>query len=399
MRLEELGLVNKSELARRLGCNRRTVAKYIEDKVQPDQEAKESSNKKPLLIDPFKDIIIEKADNYSASAMAIYKFIKQKGYKGSYRPVAYFVNKHKNSETKKATIRFETSPGHQAQVDWKEEVTMISRNGEVFKFNIFLMVLGFSRMKFIKITMNRSQNTLFMCLFEAISYFGGVPREMLFDNMKTVVDRAKSSFKSIQLNETFKHFANDCGFTPITCRPYRAQTKGKVESLARFVERLRVYNGEFETYEDIEALAENFMTEVNHEEISQATLEIPLKRYQIEKEYFNPLPAMDALLLYFSSHKEYKVSKESMVRYKGRKYSVPIGYIGHLVHVIESETDIHVYYMEELIACHPKSDKMFNYRREHVNQILKSDALKHFTDHEIDNFVENNLKQMNRLLD
>ena len=84
--------------------------------------------------------------------------------------------------------------------------------------------------------------------------------------------------------------------------------------------------------------------------------------------------------------------------YKGQKYSVPIKYIGYLVNIYEDEQDIKVYYMEDLICCHQKSDKFLNYKFEHAREILKSDALKHFTDPEIDNFINNSLSSMDMLL-
>lgn len=156
--------------------------------------------------------------------MAVFKFIQKKGYKGKYSTVAAFVKYHKDDEVNKATIRFETVPGLQAQVDWKEELTMISKYGEVFKVTIFLMVLGYSRMKYLCLTTNRNQDILLLCMIQAFKYFEGIPHEILFDNMKTVIDRSKSTFSHVQFNKTFKHFADDSRFKPIACRAYRPHT-------------------------------------------------------------------------------------------------------------------------------------------------------------------------------
>lgn len=132
--------------------------------------------------------------------MAAYKFIKKKGYTGKYSLVADFVSKHKDNAVRKAAIRFETSSGLQAQVDWKEDMTIVNKNGEIFKINIFLTVLGYSRLKFIEFTSDRTQETLFRCLMNSFSYFDGVPHEMLFDNMKTVVDHSKTTFTRTVFN-------------------------------------------------------------------------------------------------------------------------------------------------------------------------------------------------------
>ena len=394
---EELCLLNKSELARRFNCDPRTVDRYL--KIISGELAPERTSRVYIsLLDDYKSIVIDKVDNFGSTAMAVYKFIQKKGYKGKYSTVADFVSKHKNVEIKKATIRFETTPGLQAQVDWKEDLTLISKHGEVFKINIFLMVLGYSRVKFLKVTDSRDQRTLFSCIIDAFQYFGGVPREILFDNMKTVIDRSKTSFTQVEFNSTFKHFADQSGFKPIACRPYRPQTKGKVEALAKLTNRLTVYNGEFEEYSELEKIVEDFMEEINNE-VSQATNQIPSKLLSKDKEYFKPLPSLDSLCSYVYREKEYKVTKESMINYKGKKYSVPTKYIGLKLNIIEtSDGNISIYYNSDFIVCHALSDIKYNYKAGHMYEILKSDACKHLSDEQIDNFIKQNMTLMDSLL-
>jgi transposase len=392
---EELRLMNKSEMARRLGCDRRTVGRYMELEKAPEKKKEPAARRK--LMDDYKDIVADKIDKYGATAMAVYKFIQKKGYTGQYCTVANYVREHKNNQQKKATIRFETNPGLQAQVDWKESVKMINRRGEEFVVNIFLMVLGYSRLKYVKLTVDRSQKTLFTCLMDAFSLYGGVPHEILFDNMSTVVDRARTSYQHVVLNDTFRCFADDAGFTSLLCRAYRAKTKGKVESLAKLVGRLKVYNEEFDTFEELEAIAETFMNDVNAE-VSQATDEVPSERFLREKEYLRPLPNIHLLSSYVSFHKDYTVSPESMVNYKGRKYSLPTHYIGKTVNVKEVDDMISVYFGEDLVTSFTRSDKKLNYKRDHAREILASDALSHLGIPEIDAFIENNLSKMDILL-
>lgn len=385
-------LVNKSELARRFGCNRRTVGRYLDD-----TECKTSKRQYTSILDDYKSIITEKVDTYGASSMAVYKFIQKKGYTGGYLTVNNFVKKHKNDEVQKATIRFETTPGLQAQVDWKEKITMVNCQGQALTVNIFLIVLGYSRLKFTRLTADRRQNTLFECMFEAFRYFQGIPHEVLFDNMKTVVDRHKSTFKNVVLNDTFRAFAQDSGFEVITCRAYRAKTKGKVETLAKLVDRLKVYNNEFDTFEELEKIVEQFNNDVNNE-ISQATNEKPFDRFQIEKEYLGQLPMMDLLLSYFHHEKEYKVYKDSMINYKGQKYSVPTRFIGKYVNVYEEDNAIKIYYTGDLITSHSLSEKYLNYKKDHAVEILKSDALKGWSDSSVEDFIETNLRKMDVIL-
>ena len=390
--MKESDLVNKSEIARRFNCNWRTVDKYIDNHQYERKKRIHVS-----IIEDFKSIIVDKVDSYGASSMAAFKFIQKKGYTGSYLTVNNFVKRYKDDEIKKATIRFETSPGLQAQVDWKEKVRMISKHGEIFEVNIFLIVLGYSRLKFIRLTTNKTQKVLFESMFEAFRYFRGIPQEILFDNMSTVIDRAKSTFKNVTLNNMFKLFAKDAGFEPVTCRPYRAQTKGKVETLAKLMDRLKVYNEEFETFEDLEKIVNEFNEDIN-KEVSQATNEKPIDRFLKEKEYLIPLPLMECLLPYFYQEKEYKVTPESMIRYKGKKYSVPTRFIGDYLTVSETEDEIQIYYTQDLISCHKKSDKFFSYKTEHAFEILKSDAMKYSSDQDIHSFIENNLKKMDIFL-
>lgn len=383
--------MSKAAMARIMGCDPRTVKRYLEGyELKKKREILKKSK-----LDKFKETIISKLE-IGCTSMAIFKFIQKDGYTGSYSLVADFVQKHKEEQIKKATIRFETAPGLQAQVDWKENLKMISKHGELFEVNIFLMVLGYSRTKFVKLTSDKTQKTLFKCMNEAFKYFGGVPKEIVFDNMATVVDRANSRIGNVKLNTKFVQYSKDIGFNPITCRIYRPQTKGKVESLAKLVDRLQVYNHEFETYEELEKIVKMFMKEINNE-ISQGTNMKPIERLEKETKYLLPLPNQEVLNAYTTSPKEYKVSKESMITYKGQKYSVPTYLIGKSVSVKETDEYIHIYYITNLITKHKKSKKFLNYHKEHIVDILKSDALKGYKDNEIEEFVNNHLSDYDEL--
>lgn len=379
----ECAIVSKSKMAKIMNCDPRTVKKYLEGYVPK----KRRSITKASKLDNFKEIINSKLE-LGCNAMSIFKFVQKDGYKGSYSLLADYVNKHKCEELKKATLRYETSPGLQAQVDWKESLKMVSKSGEVFEVNIFLMILGYSRMKFLKLTSDRTQKTLFECMNKAFEYFAGVPKEILFDNMSTVVDRVNSRIGNVKINTKFLQYSKDVGFNVITCKAYRPQTKGKVEALARLVDRLKVYNNEFDTYEELQDIVHKFMEDINNE-VSQATNQKPIDRIKKETKYLLPLPSQDILKTYISSPKEYKVSKESMVTYKGLKYSVPTDLIGESVSVKETDEYIHIYYTTNLISSHRKNGKFLNYKKEHIEEIAKSDAFKGKTQDEIEEFVNN----------
>ena len=398
-REEDITLFNKAELARRYNCDPRTIDRYL--KIQSGEIVPSTSSRVyHSKLDDYKSVIINKVDTYGCTAMAVYKFIVKKGFTGKYSIVADFVKHHKDTETKKATIRFETNPGLQAQVDWKEDMTLISRNGQPFKINIFLMVMGYSRNKFIVITSDRSQDTLFRCMVDAFKYYGGLPQEILFDNMKTVVDHAKSSFAKTVFNDKFEIFAKDMGFTPVACRPYRPQTKGKAEALAKLMDRLKVYNEEFDTWDDLIRITTEFRDDIN-KELSQGCDDIPIKLFEKEKEYLLPLPHMELLTSYISRQEEktYPVNRESMIKYEGRKYSVPTRYIGERMTVTKDDSgNLSIYYNNQLVVCHTVSDKRYNYTIDTACDILRSDAMRGKTDAEILAFVQNNLLNMDRCI-
>ncbi|AYG01882.1 IS21 family transposase [Lactococcus allomyrinae] len=202
---------NFAALARRYNCDYRTVKRYYE--LGQEQTLQEASrrNVPPTLIENFKTLINEKVE-LGCSARSIFYLIQKRGYSGSYVTVRRYVKSCKVTKQHKATVRVETSPGLSAQVDWKENLKMTSKNGEVFTVNIFLYVLGYSRMKYLQLTTSREQPILFDCLNNAFFELGGVPEEIWFDNMKTVVDHSKSQFTHAVFNETFRQYAKDAGF-------------------------------------------------------------------------------------------------------------------------------------------------------------------------------------------
>ncbi len=136
---EEVNLLNKSELARRLGCSRHTVTSKIKDL---DDNTHKSKRLYVSHLDDFKDLIAIKVEKYACTAKAIYFLLKDKyEYKGSYSMVSKYVSKFKKTEQIKITIRFETVPGYQAQVDWKETLNLVDKFGNEHTINIFLMIL------------------------------------------------------------------------------------------------------------------------------------------------------------------------------------------------------------------------------------------------------------------
>lgn len=387
-------IVNKSEVARRLGCCWKTVDR----KVNPDKyKATKTKRVYTSKLNKFKELIIEKVDTYSCSAKSIYLLLtKEYGYTGSYSLVNKFVSSHKKEQTRKATIRFETIPGQQAQVDWKESFKIVDKNGNEYVINIFLIILGYSRKKFIKLTFDRTQQTLFECLTLAFKYFGGTTKDILFDNMKTVVDHTKSNYHNVVINEKFRQFSKDANFNIITCRAYRPQTKGKVENLAKIMDRLKAYNKEFNGIDELDNIIKELNNELNNE-IVQGLEQTPNERFKKEKSTLTSIN-LNLLEPYYLQTKEYKVSNESMINYNSKKYSVPTYLIGKKVTIKECDSRIYIYYTTNLI-CWYSTDKNFkyNYKESHYMDILKQDAFKDYSDEQLREQIKRNLEFMDNI--
>ena len=359
-------------------------------------ERKKREFKGELKLLKYQEIINNKLENYRCSAISIYGFLKEKGYDGSYSLVSKYVKSKKGDLLKQATIRVETTPGLQGQVDWKEKLTLKAKNGEEYTINIFLFILSYSKYKYIELTIDRRQETLLNCLVNCFEYIGGVPEEIWFDNMKTVVDKHDVNTNKVYFNQRFAEFAKDCMFKPIACKPFRPCTKGLVENLAKIMDRLNVYNEEFDTYEELKNIIKNLNDKLNNEEKSQATNMIPNELFlQKEKEYLTKvnLNQFNRKL----TREVRKVTKESMIIYNGHKYSVPVNLMDELVEFEVINNILHIYYNGEEVRKHQLSSNRFIYNKDDLHGIIKS-SFPHKDEKEIEEMVEKRLKGFDILL-
>lgn len=380
---------NYSAVARQYDVDPRTVkAAYLRAQSDKTSVVRKRRSRRSKL-DGYQDII---EDKYAAgcSARSIYDFIVEKGFTGKYTIVKDYCRRFRKEQTKKAMIRVEHTIGLSAQVDWKEQVTMTDRNGVSHTFSIFLYVLPYSKFKFLKLTLDQKQDTLFKCLFEAFKATGGIPKEIWFDNMSTVVDHKLSDFHHHRFNERFLSFSHDAGFHPIACRPFRPQTKGCVEALARTMGRLKPYDGEFCTINDLNDIVNRLAKRLNHEK-SQSNNRKPAELWAKEKEHFRPLNY--DLTRYFDSVQTRKVSQDSMIRFQNHQYSVSPNYIGKEVEIKPAADgkSIRIFYQGSEIKKHDLTNKQFNYDPRDKHAILKSDLMEDKTDEEIDQYMLNNL--------
>ena len=182
---------------------------------------------RPSKLEPYKEYILDRINKINARIPSdvIYREIVAIGYEGKLRILQDFLTQEYKKRIKlDPIVRFETAPGYQAQVDW---TTIKSGKSPIYAF---VMTLGYSRVSFVYFTNNMDGKKFIDCHHKAFAYFGGVPKTILYDNMKTVVDKRNAYGKNKhryypELRDLSKLYR----FEIKLCQPYRAKTKGKVE--------------------------------------------------------------------------------------------------------------------------------------------------------------------------
>jgi transposase len=176
----------------------------------------------------------------------------------------------------RATMRFETPPGHQLQIDFGERRILIG--GVATKVFLFVATLGFSRRMHVRAFRNERQESWLEGLESTFRHFGGVTTEVLFDNDRGLVSRHDVETRDVTFNAKFLAFARHWGFRPRACAPYRARTKGKDERGVGYVKRNAVAGRSFESFAAREAHLDGWVREVADVRIHGTTGEAPAER-------------------------------------------------------------------------------------------------------------------------
>ena len=226
--------MSKVAIARKLGINRATVRKYA--KLPEGYIPIIKRKPVPTSVDAYLPNIVSMLEESHKLGVhipttAIFDEIKKLGYRGGLRwlqDIMERYNLRRRVESEEELIRFETEPGQQLQVDWVE----FQKGG----LCAFVATMGYSRASYVEYVDNEKLDTLISCHMNAFNYFGGVPKECLYDNMRTVIiKRNVYGYGKHKFNEHFRDFAKHCGFNIRVCQPYRAKTKGKVERFNHYL--------------------------------------------------------------------------------------------------------------------------------------------------------------------
>lgn len=352
-----------TEIARKHHIDPRTAKKYANSDTKPVYTL---TAPKPSKLDPYKHLIDMWLDEAPYSAVRIHeKLIEQRG-DCKYTIVRQYVATRKADLNKKATVRFETMPGLQGQVDWGFfENYKVLENGEYKKLYCFLMILGYSRMRYIEFVTDMSTMTLIKCHINAFRYFGSYPEEILYDNMKQVVIKRLMKQSESELNKQFEDFAGFYGYKPILCRPYRGQTKGKVERTVRYVRENFMIGIKYNSLADLNSQAHAWCNKINAK-IHGTTNERPIDRLSEE----NLLPLKREYIIDKMNLR--RVEKDCLISYAGNKYSVPAEYVGKNVTVIVLDHMLAAYFEGKQIALHKLSysRNTLNVNKEHYKSMI-----------------------------
>lgn len=370
--------LNKSEIARQLKVNRRTVDKYL------NGFEKSPHRDKPSKLDSYYDTIREllsSEEQVFHFRSVLYRFltdnhgmdVPEQTFYHYLKSVPEFDNYFKGGKVSNAqsgpVIRFETPPGEQAQFDWKESVPFVLKDtGEVISMNVLVMVMGFSRLKLMRPSLWMTQDVLIHSLVECFEALGGVPHVLVTDNMKTVMDKARTQYQKGKVNSRFEAFAKDFGFKVVPCRAATPRTKGKVESQMKYLDEIRAYSGQLDLV-GLFDLIERINNRINNQ-ICQGTGKIPVIEFEKEREHLLPLPNSRILDRYRIRTCEAKVNSAGMITIRSNQYSVPCEHIGKKVQYQIHDSSIYVYLERRLVAVHAVSDRKLNYNADHYSQVL-----------------------------
>jgi transposase len=309
-------------IARKLGLHRNTVKKYILGKRFPEYRR---SERRISILAPFARIIQDwlGQDNYRASW--IFERLKSLGYTGGYDTVKNFVRPIKAQQARIAYIRFETMPGLQAQVDWAD-FQISEPNGRTSTIYLFILLLGYCRAIYAEFVNRCTLESFLDGHIRAFHYLGGVPAELLYDNMRHVVIRRLIG--RVHFNPELLHFAHHYGFTPKACPPYAAWVKGKVERPVDYIRESFWRGYPFSGLESANRDLREWLTTVANRRIHGTHRQPVIERWQQEKPRLAPLPAAD----YDTSLKVFrKVYKDCQVSYEANCYLLPHQVVGKQV--------------------------------------------------------------------
>ena len=347
-----------SEIARRTGQDRKTIRKYLKRGTKVPIYGPRAP--RDSLLDPYRDYISKKlAAHPGLSASRLKREITSMGYCGGTTTVKNFVREVRPYNPQGYEHRFETPPGKQAQVDFAHfKVRFTDEPSTEQVVWLFSMVLGNSRFLFCRYVTRQDLPAVVRCHVRAFSTFGGVPKEILYDRMKTAVI-GEDAEGQVLFNKTLLSLADHYSFKPLACASYRAKTKGKVERPFRYIRQDFFLGREFCNLADLNNQLDTWLAEVANARLHGTTNLIVREAFIVEQPALQNLPAgpFNQVL-----NLERRITRDGMVSIDGNLYSVPDTTTKRKVEVQVTATEINILEAGCLIATHPVLDGR-NHRR------------------------------------
>lgn len=287
------------------------------------------------------------------NAVVVAELLAQSGAEASVRTVQRVIEPHRRHKQalQVATLRFETEPGHQMQVDFGEKWVWIA--DQRVRVHLMAAVLGYSRRIFVKAFLSERQEDWREGIAAAFRHFGGVPQAVLGDNARALVLERDRGTGHVRFNPAYLQFCRDWEVTPRACGPYRARTKGKVESGVKYVKRNGLAGRRFTSFAELEAHLAAWCDRVDRR-IHKTTHERPVDRFErSERVTLRPLPARP--LISRGRRLSRRVSNDAFVEIDTVRYSVPHRLVRERLEVLVGETEVQVFHGTVRVALHPRS--------------------------------------------
>jgi transposase len=350
LKLASLGWGSK-RIAAEMGCSRNTVRTYLrQGGWQPYQSPKRRSRLQGL-----EAWLAERFAQHRGNADVVRQDLQREhgiviGLRTVERAVAH-LRRELHAQTL-ATVRFETPPGHQLQIDFGSVRVPVA--GEVIKIHLFVATLGYSRRTYVTLFLHERQSAWLEGLEGAFRHFGGTTVELLIDNAKALVSQHDVQTREVVFNERFHAFCHYWRVVPRACAPFRARTKGKDERGVGYVKRNAIAGHRFDSLEALRAHLAYWMREVADVRVHGTTGEVPVQHFERdERRTLRPLEARAPFLQVRELSR--RVHSDACVEIDTNRYSVPWRLIGESVTVVVADGLVRVLYAGEEVACHGQS--------------------------------------------
>jgi transposase len=336
---------SQRRIARSLQVSRHTVAQVLAEVARQRDGQTPARRRRVRNVDAYAGTVQELLARYPAiTARRLFEELQRQGYPGSYSRVRVYLREVRPRATPQPVVRFETGPGAQAQMDYSPFDLDFSDEGRR-RVYLFSYLLSYSRRQYLRFVETQDFATTVREHLHAFTHLGGVAATCLYDNMKVVVSRYEDGEPIY--NPSFLAFATHYGFRPVACRPYRPQTKGKVERPFDYVAKNLLNARTFQSLGHLNEVTAGWLAEVADVRVHATTKKTPLELHALEQPHLLPLPACPfeyAPVLYRT------VNVEGFLSYRHNQYSVPWRYLGQLLPVRVTEAEVIIYdpHLEEI---------------------------------------------------